>query len=322
MELASASLGVVSALATVGAKLYSLVQEIENAQTILDDLIHDVESTKLQMGTIQEYIERAELSDTQRSRCESHLRNSEVRINKLDNLLDSIVLRLRNKSSKKLQQKLKLVNGELQGLTYQIKQIDSNLSAIRQDMMLGIQLNERLERRVTNAKVVEKLEIIETNTADTDAKRLRKQYKAYAQEFMVDEFDSVLPPLYSERDIVTPIQPPADPSGLQYLEPHKSKFAIEVTPSASRPLYSKEEKMRQITYSSLEKIPQVSYPAQSDIPGFAELESRPVYPVNRHDMPVELPTPQDEWGLWPPPPVPKKPDGFARPNEYMWTDTW
>ncbi|KAF3089656.1 hypothetical protein TWF102_009259 [Orbilia oligospora] len=195
MELGSVCVSLAGVLATVGAKLYCLAQEMNYAEGCLGDLSDNVKSAEVQLSTIQDYLSRAGLSSTQKSRCEYHLRDTEVRINKFVSSMEAIITKINAKSMKKMKQKLKLVNGELEGLRYQIDKIDRNLSAIRQELMIGIALDERQERRATTAQVVEKLDVIEANTTGTDARKLRKKYKVYAQELMMDDY--VVPPPYS-----------------------------------------------------------------------------------------------------------------------------
>ncbi|KAF3156039.1 hypothetical protein TWF225_008147 [Orbilia oligospora] len=195
MELGSVCVSLAGVLATVGAKLYCLAQEMNYAEGCLGDLSDNVKSTEVQLSTIQDYLSRAGLSSAQKSRCEYHLRDTEVRINKFVSSMEAIVTKMNAKSMKKMKQKLKLVNGELDGLRYQIDKIDRNLSAIRQELMIGIALDERQERRATTAQVVEKLDVIEANTTGTDARKLRKKYKVYAQELMMDDY--IVPPPYT-----------------------------------------------------------------------------------------------------------------------------
>ncbi|KAK6518985.1 hypothetical protein TWF281_003676 [Arthrobotrys megalospora] len=228
MEIGSVCFSLVGVLATIGAKLYCLAQEIEYAESCLDDLLDNVKSTEVQLTTIQEYLARAKLSDTQKSRCEFHLRDTESRTNKFINSIDTIVTKLNDKSLRKVKQKLKLVNGELDGLRYQIDKIDRNLSAIRQELMLGIVLDDRQERQAATAQVIEKLEVIEANTAGTDARRLRKQYKSYAQELMMDDY--TMPPTYFPPVSVptsVPVSVPAQPTALPFWSADSLKSHVQ-----------------------------------------------------------------------------------------------
>ncbi|KAK6363104.1 hypothetical protein TWF730_000549 [Orbilia blumenaviensis] len=220
----SVCFSLIGALATVGGKLYCLAQEANYAEGCLGDLVESIKNTEGQLETIQGYLSRAGLSSTQSSKFERQLRDTEVKTNKFVNSMDSVITSLNAKSTKKMKQKLKLVNGELEGLRYQIESIDRNLSTIRQELALDIALEERHERRAATAHVVEKLDIIETNTTDTDARRLRKQYKSYAQEFMMDDYS--MPPPYSPEPPTTAsaevnVQPPSKYSQppLKYPQP-------------------------------------------------------------------------------------------------------
>ncbi|KAF3274862.1 hypothetical protein TWF970_007573 [Orbilia oligospora] len=217
MELGSVCVSLAGVLATIGAKLYCLAQEMNYAESCLGDLSDNVKSTEVQLSTIQDYLSRAGLSSAQKSRCEYHLRDTEVRINKFVSSMEAIILKMNTKSMKKMKQKLKLVNGELDGLRYQIDKIDRNLSAIRQELMIGIALDERQERRATTAQVVEKLDVIEANTTGTDARKLRKKYKVYAQELMMDDY--VVPPPY------TPGSSTSTPASVNARSPPSSVFS-------------------------------------------------------------------------------------------------
>ncbi|KAF3133271.1 hypothetical protein TWF569_010708 [Orbilia oligospora] len=217
MELGSVCVSLAGVLATVGAKLYCLAQEMNYAEGCLGDLSDNVKSAEVQLSTIQDYLSRAGLSSTQKSRCEYHLRDTEVRINKFVSSMEAIITKINAKSMKKMKQKLKLVNGELEGLRYQIDKIDRNLSAIRQELMIGIALDERQERRATTAQVVEKLDVIEANTTGTDARKLRKKYKVYAQELMMDDY--VVPPPY------TPGSSTSTPASVNARSPPSSVFS-------------------------------------------------------------------------------------------------
>ncbi|KAF3213565.1 hypothetical protein TWF191_010039 [Orbilia oligospora] len=241
MELGSVCVSLAGVLATVGAKLYCLAQEMNYAEGCLGDLSDNVKSTEVQLSTIQDYLSRAGLSSAQRSRCEYHLRDTEVRINKFVSSMEAILTKMNAKSMKKMKQKLKLVNGELDGLRYQIDKIDRNLSAIRQELMIGIALDERQERRATTAQVVEKLDVIEANTTGTDARKLRKKYKVYAQELMMDDY--VVPPPYTQGSSTATPAPinaqsplpatPIDPSKARTLFPAHNKISMSSTYTAA-----------------------------------------------------------------------------------------
>ncbi|EPS44831.1 hypothetical protein H072_1152 [Dactylellina haptotyla CBS 200.50] len=314
MELAGTCFGVASSLALVGAKLYCVLQEIESAENSLEFLIQNVKSIELQLSTVQEYVPRAELSASQKTRCEHHIRDIELRINKLVNLLDSIVGRLTDKTvSKKVKQKLALVNGEIPSLRDQIDKIGQNLSAVREEMLIAIALDERTERRKATSLVSKQLDLIEANTTGSDASKIRKQYKTSARMLIMDDFCE-LPPY-------TPNLSPPQKSPSTVFGSHVGPFAYsapypekDIMPSlsssslSSPPLSSPSLSDRSFSSSSLAS----PSPLSPSISVISELEA-PVVPLR--SIP-EL--------VGSPPPVPQKPTyiHYQQSNRPQWANSW
>ncbi|KAK6533824.1 hypothetical protein TWF694_002753 [Orbilia ellipsospora] len=196
MDISKACRGLVSPLDLVAAKLSTILSLVGSAENTLDFLIQNVRSIEIQLATVQEYVARAELSTTQRERCGNYVCDIELRTVKLISQLDLIINKLKDRSiCKKPKQKTALVGKEVQNLRDQIDKIGENLSAVREEMLLSIALDDRAERRKDHFLIRNQLDVIEANTEGSDARKIKKYYKSSAQSLLADDFSN--PPEYN-----------------------------------------------------------------------------------------------------------------------------